>query len=129
MKPALWVLVLAARLAAARQISNEEDYREQMREIDHSFSALQSHRLRRTAEVEEEATRLARLFATVEAFWKGRGDEEAAGFARMAKEGAEQARDAARKKDEKALDASIETVARSCQGCHKEPLDKYRIPQ
>jgi hypothetical protein len=24
---------------------------------------------------------------------------------------------------------TVDKVARSCEGCHREPLDKYRIPK
>ena len=109
-------------------ISNEEQYRERMQEIDHAFADLENDR--RTglgSQSEEEAERLSALFEQVEAFWKGRGNELAAGSARMAREGAEAARDAARKKESKSFDAAVETLAASCEGCHDEPLDKYRL--
>jgi hypothetical protein len=111
-----------------QEIADEKAYHERMRDIDHSFVVLQNYReARRTSEIEEEARKLTVLFGEVETFWKGRGKEEYAGFARMAKEGAERAREAAKNKEEKALQASIDAVARSCEGCHREPLDKYRI--
>jgi hypothetical protein len=100
MKAALLFVMLFGQ-----EIADEKAYQERMRDISHSFVVLQEYR-------------------------KGRStseDEESAGFARMAKEGAEKAREAAKNKEEKALQASIEAVARSCEGCHREPLDKYRI--
>jgi hypothetical protein len=125
MKAALLLMVLFAQ-----DFADEKEYAERMHEIDHSFSVLQKHReVRRIADVEKEAEKLATLFEQVERFWKGRGDEDLAGFARMAKEGAEKARQAAAKNEEKALEASVDTIARSCEGCHREPLDKYRIPK
>jgi hypothetical protein len=125
MKTALFFVMLIGQ-----EIADEKAYHERMRDIDHSFAVLQKHReVRRTSEVEEEARKLTLLFGEVESFWKGRGNEEYAGFARMAREGAEKARDAAKNKEEKALQASIDAVARSCEGCHREPLDKYRIPK
>jgi tRNA nucleotidyltransferase/poly(A) polymerase len=114
----------------AQDFADEKEYVKRMHEIDHSFSVLQKHReVRRISDVEKEAEKLATLFEQVEKFWKGRGDEDLAGFARMAKEGAEKAREAAGKNEEKALQASVDTIARSCEGCHREPLDKYRIPR
>jgi hypothetical protein len=114
----------------AQDIADEKEYEERMRAIDHSFTVLEENRrVRRNAGVEEEAERLARLFAEVEAFWEGRGRDDLAGYARMAKEGAERAAEAARNNDEKSLQAAIDTMARSCEGCHREPLDKYRIPR
>jgi cytochrome c556 len=83
----------------------------------------------RAWEIEKEAARLEGLFKDVEQFWKGRGNEEAAGFARMAKEGATEAAKAARKKEPKSLEAAIAQISASCEGCHKEPLDKYRFPK
>jgi cytochrome c553 len=119
----------AAQKAKSR-FEDEEQYRETMHEIDHSFSTIAKHRnVRRGDDIRDEAEKLADLFADVESFWEGRGDEQAAGLARMAKEGAEAARDAATKHEQKALDAAIETIAGSCEGCHKEPLDKYRLPK
>jgi hypothetical protein len=113
-----------------QEIADETAYLERMRDIDHSFVVLQKYReVRRTSEVEEEARKLTVLFGEVETFWKGRGNEEYAGFAKMAKEGAKNAREAAKNKEEEALQASIDAVARSCEGCHREPLDKYRIPR
>jgi hypothetical protein len=114
----------------AQDIADEKDYVKRMHDIDHSFSVLQKHReVRRISDVEKEAEKLGLLFDEVEKFWKGRGNEESAGFARMAKEGAEEAREAAAKNEEKALEASVAIIARSCEGCHREPLDKYRIPR
>jgi len=114
----------------AQDFADEKEYVKRMHEIDHSFSVLQKHReVRRISDVEKEAEKLALLFEQVERFWKGRGDEKSAGFARMAKEGAEKAHEAAGKNEDKALQASIETIARSCEGCHREPLDRYRIPK
>jgi len=99
----------------AQDFADEKEYAKRMHEIDHSFTVLQKHReVRRISDVEEEAKKLAVLFEQVEKFWKGRGDEEYAGFARMAKEGADKVREAAGKNEEKALQASIETIARSC---------------
>jgi len=123
-------VVLLLGLFLGQDFADEEEYVERMREIDHSFTALQKHReVRRVSDVEKEAEKLALLFGQVEKYWKGRGDEDLAGFARMAKDGAEKARDAAGKNEEKALQASIETIERSCEGCHREPFDKYRIPK
>ena len=114
----------------AQDFADEKEYVKRMHEIDHSFSVLQKHReVRRISDVEKEAEKLGLLFGQVEKYWEGRGDEDLAGFARMAKEGAEKAREAAAKNEEKALQAAIETIARSCEGCHREPLDKYRIPK
>jgi hypothetical protein len=125
MKTALLFLMLIRQ-----EIADERAYHERMQAIDHSFVVLQKYReTRRTSEIEEEARKLARLFEEVETFWKGRGNEEYAGFARMAKEGAKQAREAAKNREEKALQASVDAIARSCEGCHREPLDKYRIPK
>jgi hypothetical protein len=125
MKTALFFMMILGQ-----EIADEKAYHERMRDIDHSFVVLQKYReARSTSEVEEEATKLTVLFGEVETFWKGRGSEEYAGFARMAKEGAKQAREAAKNKEEKALQASIDAVAQSCEGCHREPLDKYRIPK
>ncbi|HEY7820139.1 MAG TPA: hypothetical protein VIG29_18095 [Vicinamibacteria bacterium] len=125
MKTAVLIMMLMGQ-----EIADEKAYQERMEEIDHSFVVLQKYReVRRTSEVEEEARKLTVLFGEVETFWKGRGNEEYAGFARMAKEGAKKAREAARNREEKALQASIDAVARSCEGCHREPLDKYRIPK
>ncbi len=125
MKAALLLMVLFAQ-----DFADEKEYAKRMHEIDHSFSVLQKHReVRRISDVEEEAKKLSVLFEQVEKFWKGRGDEALAGFARMAKEGADRAHEAAAKNEEKALQASVDTIARSCEGCHREPLDKYRIPK
>lgn len=122
--------ILLVMALFSQDFADEKEYVKRMHEIDHSFSVLQKHReVRRISDVEKEAEKLAQLFDQVEKYWKGRGDEKYAGFARMAKEGAEKAREAAGKNEEKALQASIETVARSCEGCHREPLDKYRIPK
>jgi hypothetical protein len=123
-------VVLLMMTLFAQDFADEKEYVKRMHEIDHSFSVLQKHReVRRVSDVEKEAEKLVLLFGEVERYWKGRGDEELAGFARMAKEGAEKAGEAAGKNEEKALQASIETIARSCVGCHREPLDKYRIPK
>lgn len=124
------IAVLLMILLSGQEIADEKEYLERMREIDHSFAVLQKHReVRRASDVEEEARKLAVLFEKVETFWKGRGNEEHAGFARMAKEGAEEAGEAAKKNEGRAIQAAIDTVARSCEGCHREPLDKYRIPK
>ena len=125
MEPAFLFMMLFGQ-----EIADEKEYHERMRDIDHSFTVLQKYReMRRASDVEEEAKKLAVLFGEVETFWKGRGNEEYAGFARLAKEGAEKAQEAAKKNEEKALQASIDAVARSCEGCHREPLDKYRVPK
>jgi hypothetical protein len=125
MKGALLFMMLFGR-----EIADEKAYHERMRDIDHSFAVLRKHsEMRSSSEVDEEARKLAALFKEVETFWKGRGSDEFAGFARMAKEGAKKAEEAAKKQDRKALQASIDSVARSCEGCHREPLDKYRIPK
>ena len=63
----------------------------------------------------------------MEAFWKARGEVESASFARMAKDGAEKAGEAARHGDSKSYEAALEVVAASCKGCHRDPLDKYRF--
>jgi hypothetical protein len=100
-----------------------------MRDIDHSFAMLSDRAAREYSRIEAEAAKLSQLFGEVEAFWRGRGDEELAGYARLAKDGADEARKAAMRKEDKGLDAAVETIARSCEGCHREPLDKYRIPR
>lgn len=121
-------VLLVMMTLGAQDFADEKEYVKRMHEIDHSFSVLQKP-VRRVSDVEKEAEKLALLFGQVEEYWKGRGDEDLAGFARMAKEGAEKAREAAGKNEEKALQASVDTIARSCEGCHREPLDKYRIPK
>lgn len=108
---------------------DEAEYRDEMREIDHAFSVLADERaLSNGPEVEREAARLSELFEDVEDFWKARGEEEAANFARMAKDGATRAGKAARESDERAYEGSVRIIATSCEGCHQEPLDKYRFP-
>jgi len=121
--------VLAAlALVAQTEFQDEAEYREEMRKIEHAFTALSEYRgVRMGPELEREAARLEELFTDVERFWKARGNEEAASFAGMAKDGAEEARTAARDGDDKSFDAALDTVAASCEGCHKEPLDKYRF--
>lgn len=115
-------------LSAPQKLTDEREYRERMHDIDHSFAAIQEdRRLNRPSDIEKEAAKLEDLFEDVEAFWKGRGNDEAAGFARLAKEGAKEAGSAARKKDQKSLEAAIASIAAACEGCHKEPLDKYRF--
>lgn len=125
-----WLLSLAAVVLAAQTgFENEAEYRDEMREINHAFTALSEQREARSGpELEREATRLAKLFTDVESFWNARGEDEAARFARMAKKGADEAAKAAREKNPPSLDAAIEIVAASCEGCHQEPLDKYRFP-
>ena len=108
------------------EIQYEAQYREQMREIDHAFSILASHE--RGGALEREAAKLSELFERVEGFWEGRGDEEAANFARMARDGAEKVREGVRARNAEAIEAAVEIVAASCEGCHVRPLDKYRIP-
>ncbi len=124
------VLSLAAIVLAAQTgFENEAEYREEMHDIDHAFTALSEHRgVRKGPELEREATRLSKLFSNVEEFWTSRGEDEAASFARMARKGADEAGKAARDRNEKAIDAAIDIVAASCEGCHKEPLKKYRFP-
>lgn len=123
---AIWLSPLAGR--RGDEIETVQEYRERMLEIDHSFSSLRGQpNVYTSPDVEEEAVALIELFGEVERFWKGRGDEEKAGFARMAKEGAEAVREAAIKKEQKAFEAAVETIAASCEGCHREPLDKYRF--
>jgi hypothetical protein len=120
--------LVAVALAAQTEFQDEAEYREEMREIDHAFTSLSEHRGVRTGpELEREAARLAALFTDVEEFWKARGNEEAASFAAMAKDGAEEAGTAARDGDDDSFDAAVEIIAASCEGCHKDPLDKYRF--
>lgn len=128
MRTMAW-LVLCLPAFGAQEIADETEYRERMHDIDHSFATLSDRGARDYSRIEAEAAKLAELFGEVEAFWKGRGDEEAAGYARLAKDGADEARIAAMRKEEKGLEAAVETIARSCEGCHREPLDKYRIPR
>ena len=127
--PRLMLSLAAIVFAAQGGFENEAEYREEMHEIDHAFTALSEHRgMRKGAELEREAARLSRLFSRVEEFWTARGEEEAASFARMARKGADEVGKAAHDGNEKALDAAIDMVAASCEGCHKEPLKKYRFP-
>jgi cytochrome c556 len=124
------IVVALMLLMSPQQLTDGQEYRERMHDIDHSFAAIQKDRhMSRSSEIEKEARKLSDLFEEVEEFWKGRGNEEAAGFAHMAKEGAMEAAKAARKKEQKSLEAAITTIAASCEGCHKEPLDKYRFPK
>ena len=44
------------------------------------------------------------------------------------KNGAKRAGKAVREGDEASFDAAVRIVAASCEGCHQEPLDKYRFP-
>ena len=128
MMTGLW-LSLWLGAFGAQEIADETEYRERMHEIDHSFATLRNRGAREYSRIEAEAAKLSELFREVEAFWRGRGDEELAGYARLAKDGADEARNAAMRKEEKGLEAAIETIARSCEGCHREPLDKYRVPR
>jgi hypothetical protein len=124
------MVVVLLLLMPAQKLTSEKEYRERMHDIDHSFTAIQYDRqMSRSSKIEEEAAKLGDLFEDVETFWKGRGNEEAAGFARMAKEGAAEAVKAARRKEPKALEAAISSISAACEGCHKEPLDKYRFPK
>ena len=68
----------------AQDFQSEGDYRKGMQDIDHSFGGLLEERERFWLEpdTQRNAARLTDLFHRVETFWKGRGDEEAAGFAR-----------------------------------------------
>lgn len=122
-----WIFLLS--FLFSQEIANEQQYRERMERIDHSFEALRQRHVKPGSDVDKEAAKLSRLFSEVESFWKGRGNEEAAGFARMAKDGARKAREAVRDGNEKAMEAAVAIIAASCEGCHKEPLDKYRFPR
>ena len=120
--------LLTALVLLQSELADEQEYRERMREIDHSFSEMRrQEQVRGGPAIEQEAAKLSELFGNVEEFWKGRGEEQAASFARMAKDGADEARTAARDRNEKALEVAMDTIAASCEGCHKEPLDKYRF--
>ena len=122
------LLGLTAVLVLQSEFKDEAEYKKDMQEIDHAFTELRKDRpIRQGPELEREASRLATLFGDVEEFWKGRGDDEAAGFARMAKNGAEEAGKASRNGDSKAFEAALDTIAASCEGCHHDPLDKYRL--
>lgn len=122
------LLALFAVVLVQAEFQDEAEYREEMREIDHAFTRLAEYReVPKGAELEREAERLAALFTDVEKFWKARGDEEAAGHARMAKEGAEQASKAIREGNDEAFEIAVDLVAASCESCHEEPLDKYRF--
>lgn len=124
------ILAALMLLAPAQKLADEQEYRKRMHDIDHSFLAIQEDRqMSRPSEIEKEAAKLEDLFEEVETFWKGRGNEEAAGFARMAREGAAEVVKAARKKEQKSLEAAVASIAASCEGCHKEPLDRYRFPK
>lgn len=128
MRCTLPLVITLMAASAPPQIASEGEYRERMEEIDHAFTELQKHGTVRAGEsVGEEAEKLSELFEEVHAFWKSRGDEEAAGFARMAKEGAEAVREADHTGQQETLDAAIATIASSCEGCHRDPLDKYRF--
>jgi cytochrome c556 len=129
MNESFLLLALLVATPSGQEISDEAQYRERMHDVDHSFSVLRERPVKDMAAIEAEAAKLQKLFAEVEAFWKGRGDEERASFARMAKDGAEELGRAAASKNEQGLDAATETIARSCEGCHREPLDKYRLPK
>ena len=121
--------VTAVAIVAQTEFHDEAEYREEMRDIDHAFAVLSENRpIQDGPEVQREAARLTDLFEDVEDFWIARGDEEAANFARMAKDGATRAGKAARESDEKSYDAAVRIIAASCKGCHQEPLDKYRVP-
>lgn len=123
----LGIVVVVGSLAQTG-FRDEAQYREKMQEIDHAFTALSDQRpIPKGPEAEHEATRLSELFKNVEDFWIARGDEEAANFARMAKDGAKRAGKAIREGDRKSFEAAVDLVAASCEGCHKEPLDKYRV--
>jgi len=125
------ILLAAAivALVAQTEFKDEAEYRDEMREIDHAFSVLSENQpIQKGPEVEREAARLAELFEDVEDFWKARGEEEAANYARMAKDGATRAGKAARDSDEPSYEAAVRIIASSCEGCHKEPLEKYRFP-
>ena len=113
----------------AKDFQSEGDYRKGMQDIDHSFGDLLEERERFWLEpdTQRNAARLTDLFHRVETFWKGRGDEEAAGFARLAREGAERAQEASRMRDEKAFDAAVDSIASSCAGCHAEASEKFRL--
>lgn len=124
----LRMALLTGLMLLQSEFADEKAYRERMQEIDHSFTEMRrQERVRSGPEIEKEAVKLSTLFGKVEEFWKARGEEEAASFARMAKDGADEARTAARNRNEKALEAATDTIAASCEGCHKEPLDKYRF--
>lgn len=121
-------LLVTVLMVTQSEFRDEAQYREEMREIDHAFAVLSEHRpIQKGPELEREAARLAELFEEVEDFWKERGEEEAANFARMAKDGAKRAGKAARDGDESSFDAALDIVEASCEGCHKDPLDKYRL--
>jgi cytochrome c556 len=124
------MVVALLLLIPQQKLTGEKEYRERMHDIDHSFAAIQRDRqMSHSSGIEKEAAKLGDLFEEVETFWKGRGNDEAAGFARMAKEGAAEAVKAARKKEPKSLEAAVASIAAGCEGCHKEPLDKYRFPK
>jgi len=121
--------VAAQELPEGQSIDDERDYQHRMQDIDHSFDKLviESERFWLEPDSQRNAARLTDLFHSVEVFWKGRGNDEAAGFARMAREGAERAQEASRMRDEHSFDAAVDAIAASCEGCHAEADDKFRI--
>lgn len=121
--------IVARDLQDDQAIEDECQYRQRMQDIDHSFEELVVEREQFWVDPDNQrnAARLTELFHNVELFWKGRGNHEAAGFARMAREGAEKAQEASRMRDEESFDAAVDTIARSCEGCHKEADAKFRI--
>ena len=133
-----FALVLCAGFALGMQQEEDEDeqafqsegdYRQGMQDIDHSFADLLAEREQFWLEpdTQRNAARLTDLFHRVERFWKGRGDDEAAGFARLARQGAERAQEASRMRDKESFDAAIDTIASSCAGCHEEASDEFRL--
>ncbi|HSF16097.1 MAG TPA: hypothetical protein VLK65_11150 [Vicinamibacteria bacterium] len=124
----LVAVMLAIHADQEDEFEDPEQYRTRMLEIDHSFESLEGQSdVRMAPNIEKEASTLIDLFEKVERFWKARGDEDKAGFARMARDGAEKAREAALAKEQNTFVSAVETIAASCEGCHREPLDKYRL--
>ena len=115
-----WMTIgaLAAMMAASAWAQSESDYQGYMKTVFATNGSMQKNVTAKSADAAADAKKLQDTFKMVEAFWKGRGADDAVGFAQKAQAVAGMvASDVAGGDFDKAA-ADAKSIGMVCGGCH-----------
>ena len=115
-----WMTIgaLAAMMAASAWAQSEGDYQGYMKAVFAANGSMQKNVGAKSADAAADAKKLQDTFKMVEAFWKGRGVDDAVGFAQRAQAIAGMvASDVAGGDFDKAA-ADAKSIGMVCGGCH-----------
>jgi len=125
-----WLALCAAAVFSLAVMASEkapDSYVKNMKETNAAAQSLRkSVEAKDYAAIAKDAATLKTLFGNTEAFWTERKAEDAVGFAKTGMKAAGDLEEAAKSKNEEAVQTASKTLTGTCKSCHD--AHRERLP-